>query len=326
LIWIKDEGGLDVPRADTTNELLEMTKVVGISVRVDVFVIDKQCELGLIFGDYALMAHTSDFSCEAWVLIDIELCEDGMRVVDLHLGDVRTNSFTRFATFVPHFNDRHPSLSHVHDLCKGCTIWERLDHGLSWIKDKGCDVLGTHFINDGLNVQHVWFVTLPLAKFSIDKECQGWSGGRMSGDTSDIVCESFVLMGVVLSEDGVRILLLELVDLRNDFLAMFAVFVSRNNDCHLVFSHVHDLGKIGAILEVLDGFNDWLLWLNDLRLDDLRLDDLGLGNLGLDDLRLSDLRLDNLWFGDLRLDDLRLLRLGLLWSLLFLEDLRLGFL
>ena len=130
MIWIKDEGGLDVPRADTTNELLEMTKVVGISVRVDVFAIDKQCELGLIFG-YDRMAHTSDFSREAWVLMDIELSEDGMRVVDLHLGDVRTNSFTLFATFVPHFNDRHLSLSHVHDLGKGCAIWERLDHGLS---------------------------------------------------------------------------------------------------------------------------------------------------------------------------------------------------
>ena len=126
----------------------------------------------------------------------------------------------------------------------------------------------------------------------------------MSGDTSDFVCETVVFMEVVLYEHGVGVLCLELVDLWDDFLAFFAAFVPRYNDCHLSFRHLHDLSKGCAIREILDSFDD-------LRLDGLLLfDDLRLDGLWLfDDFRLDvlllfdDLRLDGLWlFDDFRLD------------------------
>ena len=93
-------------------------------VRVSIVAIDKQLELGHSFDVGWLLAHTSDFSREAWVLKHVILSEDSMRVVDLHLGDFRSNFLALFATFVLHFNDRHLSFSHVHDLGKSCAIWE----------------------------------------------------------------------------------------------------------------------------------------------------------------------------------------------------------
>jgi len=107
----------------------------------------------------------------------------------------------------------------------------------------------THLFNDGLNAQHVWAVSVPPEKSSIDKECQRCSQRRMSGDTRDFVGESGILVHVVLSENSLRIHILELEDLRVDFSALFAAFVFRINDCHLSLRHVHDLGKGCAIWE-----------------------------------------------------------------------------
>ena len=113
-----------VPCAVSSDELLEMTKVVGPCVRVDVLFIDKQCEPRHVFGVDNMMAHTFDFSREAWVLMDVILSEDSIRVVDLHLGDVRSNFLALSTTFVLQFNDRHLSFGHLHYFSKVCAIWE----------------------------------------------------------------------------------------------------------------------------------------------------------------------------------------------------------
>ena len=69
-------------------------------------------------------------------------------------------------------------------------------------------------------------VSLPPAKSSIDEQRQSCFRRGMSGDTRDFVGETFVLVKVVLSEDGVRVIFLESVDRWDNFFALFAVFVS----------------------------------------------------------------------------------------------------
>ena len=107
-------------------------------------------------------------------------------------------------------------------------------------------VLGTHTSNDVLEETKVFVDRKLVASSVIDKQFERglfvFANGT-STQMSDFSRKAWVLVDVKLSEDGVGVVFLHLLDAGDNALALFTALVLQLNDRHLSFRHLHDFSK-----------------------------------------------------------------------------------